>query len=227
MKQVDVNEILGMVFGRLTVLRHTRIKYTGASKARRYMYECSCSCGNMTEVSRLALITGNTTSCSCYLLERRMASLTKHMESDTKSNDYKGSREYKTWQNIKSRCFLPNNPAYKNYGGRGIVMDPEWRSSYAAFLSHVGRSPSNTHTLDRIDNDKGYFPGNVRWATRKEQCNNCRSNRILDFNGEKMTVSQWADLVGLPQKTIRSRLKYGWTIEQALRTPVGGKRISY
>ena len=82
--------------------------------------------------------------------------------------------EYRTWAGMKNRCLNPNNPRYKSYGGRGISVCSEWIESFSAFLSHVGLKPSPLHSIDRINNDGNYEPGNVRWATAKEQARNTR-----------------------------------------------------
>ena len=103
------------------------------------------------------------------------------------------SKEYRAWANIKARCTNPKIPGYQNYGARGIGMAQEWLQSSAAFLTYVGRAPSPDHSLDRIDNTKGYVPGNVRWATRDEQANNKSNNVIVTYEGRSMTLAQLAD----------------------------------
>jgi len=100
----------------------------------------------------------------------------RHGEADGPSR----TKEYRVWAHIKDRCYRPNDKSYHNYGGRGIGMNAEWRASYTAFLEGVGRAPSPKHSLDRIDNDKGYEPGNVRWATQEQQLRNTRRNILID-----------------------------------------------
>src|SRR5882724_9746760 len=90
---------------------------------------------------------------------------------------------YKIWCNIKDRCSNPNNPYSHNYSGRGIGLHPEWKISFLAFSDAIGPRPSSQYTVERIDNQKGYVPGNIRWATRKEQAHNMRKNIVLTFNG--------------------------------------------
>lgn len=129
--------------------------------------------------------------------------------------------EYKVWRDIKRRCLNPNVWNYSRYGGRGITIAPEWRDDYLAFLRDVGRRPSPIHSIERIDNDGDYEPGNVRWATRKEQARNRRSSRRLTFRGETRTMTEWAELLGLSVWALSKRLNaHGWSVEDALTKPV-------
>lgn len=128
--------------------------------------------------------------------------------------------EYKVWAGIKRRCFNANDSSFENYGGRGITMNPTWRISFAAFLRDVGERPSSRHSLDRINPNGNYEPGNVRWATPKEQQNNRRNNRRVTVNGETMTIAQWADKTGITSRIIHFRIwRLGWTPEDAVTTP--------
>ncbi len=123
---------------------------------------------------------------------------------------------------IVQRCTNPRHPDWPNYGGRGIVVADEWRGrgGFDRFLAHVGPKPTAGHSIDRIDNDRGYEPGNVRWATRSEQNQNTRSNVFVTFNGETHTLSVWAKRYGMPQNRLRERLLIGWTFERAVSEPV-------
>src|SRR5689334_10623070 len=100
----------------------------------------------------------------------------------------KGSPEYHIWKAMKERCLNPNNAAYHNYGGRGITVCTEWAEFYPAFLRDVGRRPARGYTLDRIDNDKGYEPGNVEWRTAREQARNRRTNISVIYNGQTLLL---------------------------------------
>lgn len=116
------------------------------------------------------------------------------------------------WRAMLQRCRPGGHP---DYGGRGIRVCDHWKS-YEAFLQDVGKRPSPEHSLDRIDNEGNYEPGNVRWATIKEQNRNTRSNRMLEYEGRTMPLAAWAEEVGLTYAQLRNRLKYGWTLGQAL-----------
>lgn len=153
----------GMIFGRLTVIR--RIE----SQPRRW--ECQCSCGNSTIVRWGDLQQGRTVSCGCFHRERVSALFTKHGFSG-------GGRTiahplYGTWKTMWTRCTNPNRVQWRDYGGRGITVCDRWHD-FTAFLDDMGPRPTSAHTLDRINNDGNYEPGNVRWATRKEQGRNAR-----------------------------------------------------
>lgn len=134
--------------------------------------------------------------------------------------------EFKIWLHIEQRCTNPNRKGYENYGGRGIKVCDEWTSkkqprgqAFMNFLNHVGPRPSENHTIDRIDVNGDYAPGNVRWATIQEQANNRTNNRILEFQGRKQNVSMWAKELGLSTGLLHSRLALGWTAEEALTMP--------
>lgn len=128
--------------------------------------------------------------------------------------------EYQVWSNMRGRCLTETHPQFENYGGRGITICQRWLDSFRDFLADVGPRPSDKHSLDRYPNNDGnYEPGNVRWATRMEQCRNTRQNRILTLNGEAMTVVEWAERLGWTEDCIRGRIKKGWTDQEALTTP--------
>jgi hypothetical protein len=107
---------------------------------------------------------------------------------------------------------------YSDYGGRGIQVCERWRTSFMAFLADMGERPSTEHSLDRIDNDGNYEPGNCRWATKQIQARNRRCNRVISLNGEARTVAEWSELLGVSPRTIYSRLNKGQPIERALST---------
>lgn len=119
-----------------------------------------------------------------------------------------GDPLYRLWRDLKNRCFNVNHQHYHRYGGRGITMFAEWAKDYATFARYVGPKPAGV-TLDRIDNDRGYEPNNVRWATRKEQANNRSTNVFIERNGMTMTLAQWADHLGWEYGMIASRWKKG------------------
>lgn len=129
--------------------------------------------------------------------------------------------EYYAWKHINQRCYNSNNRDYEDYGGRGIKVYTEWRSNFVAFLNYVGKKPTRQHSLDRIDTYGDYRPGNVRWALPIVQANNRRNNIIIEHDGTKQSLGKWAEETGIKYHTLRSRLKHGWNIEDALS--IGGK----
>lgn len=132
--------------------------------------------------------------------------------------------EYRAWQQMVRRCHNPEHPAYANYGGRGILVCDEWREDVTAFVADMGERPSPAHELDRIDNDRGYFPGNVRWTDRVTNSRNRRSNRVLEIDGFSQPVTAWAEEYGVKRNTISKRLAAGWPPEQAVKTPARAKQ---
>lgn len=134
------------------------------------------------------------------------------------------SPTYSTWCAIKKRCNNPKASGYFRYGARGIKVHPEWDKSFEAFLRGVGERPSLGHSLDRIDGTKGYVPGNVRWATHREQQSNRSNNTRLTFNGETLIAIEWARKLGMKPNTLYMRLASGWSLERALTEPQAKRR---
>jgi hypothetical protein len=126
---------------------------------------------------------------------------------------------------MKNRCADPGNTCFKYYGGRGIEVCEEWENSFESFLADIGLKPSPGCTLERIDNNKGYEPGNVRWATRKEQNRNKRNNKSLTVNGITKLICQWAEIRNMNYFTIVSRKFRGWSDEDAVNKPLDNRGI--
>ena len=190
----------GNVYGRLTVIRRD-----GMSRTREAQWLCKCECGNTTTVTGHALRRGTTKACGCLA---------------KKSNGLTNSAEHRCWAMMKNRCYNPKYSLYYRYGGRGISVCDRWLNSFLAFYEDVGVRPSTKHSIDRINNEGNYEPGNVRWATRLEQSRNRSHVKMLSHNGETKHIADWASEYGLNPNTIRSRVRAGWTVEAALTTPV-------
>lgn len=194
----------GQTFGRLTVLE--RVENNNHKKA---CWECRCSCGNIIIVTGCSLKTGNTQSCGCLKKELELIRPITHGMSK--------SREYIIWTHMISRCFNVSDKVFKHYGGRGITICDEWRHDFMAFYRHIGRRPSPKHSIDRIDNDGNYEPGNVRWATIQQQNNNSRNTRNITLHGWTMTLSNWARFVGLKRETLLCRMdRSGWPVVKTI-----------
>lgn len=205
-------DLTGQRFGRWTVIGRGSDKIS-TKGGRKITWHCCCDCGNEANVITSNLRTGKSTSCGCARREvcrDRMKKLnTTHGET--------GTRLFRIWTGIKTRCFDEKDKSYRNYGGRGITMCNEWSSDFSKFMKWALESGYQDElTCDRIDNNRGYFPENCRWITRAQQQRNKRTNRILTFNGESHIVSEWAEITGIPKDRILHRLKDGWTIEKTL-----------
>lgn len=127
--------------------------------------------------------------------------------------------EHRAWVSMKQRCANPKKREYPHYGGRGITVCAEWAASFTEFYRAVGPRPSQDHSLDRIDVNRGYEPGNVRWATQQQQVENTRVARNFTLNGRTQTLSAWAREMGLARGQINGRLAAGWSMEEAILTP--------
>jgi hypothetical protein len=126
------------------------------------------------------------------------------------------STEYCIWRGMLRRCYGTTSRAYRFYGARGVTVCDSWREDFRNFFADMGERPSLEYTLDRINTYGPYSPENCRWATRKQQANNTRANAIITFNGKTMSVTQWAETVGISPITLSNRLKRGWSIARAM-----------
>jgi hypothetical protein len=187
--------IVGQKFGRWTIVEPAP-RHPVSNKKR---FICRCDCGTVKVVRSDAL--ASTRSCGC--LAREMASARRRPDGCESQTP-----EYAAWRRAIDRCTNPNNKKYKYYGGRGIKVCARWMESYEAFLADVGRKPSPELSIDRIDNDGDYEPGNVRWGTSEQQNNNRRSHRIfVEVAGTKVPLAKIARSSGLPYSRILNRLR--------------------
>lgn len=196
--------LTGKRFGRLTVIEFSH------KENNKIFWKCKCDCGNETIVRADGLKTGHAKSCGCYNKERvsETKGALQHGLTDTKI--------YGTWFNIKARCYNPSCEQYRNYGGRGIKMCDEWLEDVSEFAKWSYENGYNENlTIDRIDVNKDYEPSNCRWTTWKEQANNKRNNRYIEYNGEVKTLKEWCELYDLKYNTVKRRIYRGWEIEEA------------
>lgn len=194
-------------FGRLLVIRF--IEYRGKNKDRAF-WECVCDCGNRKEAYAGSLFVGDLKSCGCLAKDITLSSHTTHGLTNHSSGIYK------IWTGIIQRCTNPKSNAFKYYGGRGIKICDEWVNSVESFFKYVGDRPSKLHTIDRIDSNGNYEPGNVRWATKAEQQQNKRNTIVLIINGVSATVSEWSKLSGTNRQTITTRYFRGYSHEECV-----------
>ena len=178
----------------------------------RTMWLCLCICGNNTTIRGSSLTTGNTLSCGCLREENIKNGINrKHGMCHTS--------EYRCWAHIISRCTNPLVQYFFLYGGRGITVCNRWHT-FENFFHDMGYKPSPAHSIDRIDNNGNYEPGNCRWATSTEQSNNKRNNKRITNNGLTLTSAEWARKLGGSASLINSRIKLGWSEEKAVTMPL-------
>src|SRR4029077_16821093 len=118
---------------------------------------------------------------------------------------------------MRGRCYNQRNHKFPRYGGRGISVCRRW-DKFENFLADMGRCPKGK-SLDRIDNNGNYEPGNCRWATRKQQARNTATNRLIEFDGKSYCAAEWSEKTGLSEHMIYQRIRLGWTAKRALTTP--------
>lgn len=212
-KTMRANELTGQVFGRWTVLRRAKNNIGGQTKWR-----CRCTCGTLRVVAGSSLRGGLSKSCGC--LAREVSSRTVKARCTT--HGMSKTKVFRIWTGMLDRCLNPNTEEYHRYGGRGITVCRRWRK-FANFYTDMGDPPPG-RTLDRKNNDKGYSPGNCRWATRKEQMRNRRCSRLITYQGKTATVAEWSEITGLTYWTIWQRLEAGWSIEVLLTRPARSRR---
>lgn len=174
---------------------------------------CKCDCGELHIGSFYRIVGGYTKECSRCMRNSRSVRATKHKMS--------GSRIERIWSGMISRCYNKSSTSYRKYGALGIRVCDSWRYSASDFISWaIDNGYDDSLSLDRIDSKGNYSPENGRWVTQKAQCNNKSNNRVLEINGLKMTVSQWADKMGVPETLIRNRIdRLGWDVERSVLTP--------
>lgn len=196
-----IKSIIGKKQGMLTI-----IELLGSCGGR-VCWLAKCDCGNTKVVKGSDFNNGSNKTCGCTNL------WIKH------GGSIKGrvQEEYIIWGNMCSRCNNINNPRYTSYGGKGIKVCERWKN-FVNFLKDMNPRPSKLHSIDRIDNNGNYEPNNCRWATNKEQCRNKNNNRLIEFAGKVLSVTEWSEVVGIARTTITHRLDRGWSIERALTT---------
>jgi hypothetical protein len=201
-----LRDLTGQAFGFLTAVElGPKLKATSGA-----WWLCKCECGNVKSIRSSDLVGGKIRSCGCKHQNLKGEALKKH--------GGKGTRTYRIWCAMKTRCSNPNAASYGRYGGRGITVCSEWEK-FETFLADMGECPEGM-SIDRIENDKGYLPSNCLWATRLQQANNTSANVFIEHNGKRMTRSEWERSLGLGATTVRGRLRRGLSLEDALQ-PLG------
>ena len=190
---------IGQTFGQLTITGIAEV-YRTKSGAYVQRVTAKCSCGG-TRIAHMASITsGDVRACK---------KCTKEASGRTPRHPLKP-----TWRAMIGRCHDPKNSGYRNYGARGIEVCTLWRESFENFLNDMGERPTSKHSLDRIDNSRGYDPGNCRWALPHEQQNNKRSNVNVCAGGRTLTLTEWSRALNVTVERLNYPLRHGYTLDQ-------------
>lgn len=209
-------DLVGVAFGRLTVIALAAAFVRGVHDAR---WLCRCACGTEKQIAQGVLRGGRARSCGCLRREVSRARATVNHRTHGLSK----AQEYRAWINMKLRVMSPDDISYERYKRRGITIYEPWLTSFELFFAEIGPVPTGATerlTVDRIDNDRGYEPGNLRWATYTTQANNRSTSVYHEVGGRKMPVKQIAREYGFALATINSRLRLGWPIERCVAVPV-------
>lgn len=198
-------DLAGKKFGKLT-----GIEYIGKNKAGWSVWLFQCDCGNLVEKHGTSVTTGHTTSCGCARV------------APSKTHGLSSTSEYGSHANMLRRCSDTENAMYPRYGGRGIAVCDRWLGAdgFLNFLSDMGEKPTRKHTLERVDNDKGYSPDNCVWATKKEQGQNRSTTKLITVDGVTKSQSAWDQSKGSSINIVGDRIRRGWDAEAAVKTPV-------
>jgi len=214
----EMESLLGQQIGRLVPESEAERNERGER-----MWNCRCECGGRGVFPHKGLRAGTTRSCGCLHRETsaRVARETGHLR---RKHGRSGTPEWICWQGMLARCGNPKAKGYARYGGRGIRVCERWLS-FEAFLADMGEKPSPAHSIGRIDNDKGYEPGNCRWETAEEQARNRRGMRMIAWRGETLCLTAWAERTGIAVCRIWRRIESGWPLDRALaEKPTRGLR---
>ena len=212
-------DFINQKFNKWTILKELEPKkyVTNKRNVLKRVFLCVCECGNTKNVLLENLKRGISKSCGCLIKEN----------SGIRTHGMSKTSEYHIWNSIKERCNNPKNHAYKYYGGRGISFYDKWENNFIEFYNYIGTRPSKYHSIDRIDVNGNYEPGNIKWATRKEQSRNLRSNINITINGETKCINAWCDVYNISRATVKSRISYGWDLIKAITHPIRKNSLSY
>lgn len=210
-------------FGRLVIIDDLRYKFfktkKGISSKKVHRVIAKCDCGKIKEVSLTQLKNGQTTSCGCYANERTSKRFKKH--------GLRFHPLYAVFDGMKKRCYNKKDKSFTNYGRRGISICNEWINNFISFYNwSIKNGYMPNLQIDRINNNGNYCPENCRWVTAKQNGNNKNNNHLMIYNNETHTISEWSDITGIKQQTIKSRLNISkWSIEKTLTTSLKDNNI--
>lgn len=188
--------LAGKKFGRLTVIEKSE------KRKNKIIWICKCDCGEIVSVPGESLKSGNTKSCGCYK--------SYVIANRNRTHNKTSTRIYTIWRAAKQRCYYEKDKRYRDYGGRGITICDEWLHNFQAFYDWaMANGYRDDLTIERKDVNGNYEPGNCEWITRERQANNKRNSRVIEYDGEQHTLSEWSRITGINHKTILYRYNHG------------------
>lgn len=198
-------DLTGKTFAHLT-----GISYAGKNNDGWSIWTFKCDCGNVVDRLGTLVATGNTRSCGCI------------RASQNKTHGLSGTPEYISYVSMLRRCTDAKSRMFPRYGGRGITVCDAWlgENGLRAFISDMGNKPTKKHTLERVDNESGYSPGNCVWATKLEQAQNRCTTRLITIDGVTKSQSGWDQSKGSSLNIVGDRIRRGWSADDAVKTPV-------
>ncbi len=207
-------DVTGKIFEFMKVIEYRGIK----NNKSLWLCECSCIDKKLFLVNK-SLNIKNSMSCGCMRATKVSVANTTHGMTNT--------TEFESWHQMKSRCCNPKNKDYHNYGGRRITVCERWLESFENFFLDMGPRPEPEYSIDRIDVNGNYCPENCKWATKREQANNKRKTRKIEYNGQTYSLSQFCEIFNVIRSTFTQRLDIGWPIEKAMKPTIeiDGRKI--
>lgn len=199
------DNLIGMKFNRLTVIeKSAERRKNGAVK-----WVCKCECGNTKVVEGYKLKSGHTQSCGCLRSE-----MTVEKNKKNAKHGMHGTKIYGIWRHMKERTTKTTHKQYQDYGGRGIRVCDEWSDFSKFYEWSIANGYKEGLSIDRADNDGNYEPSNCRWTDDKTQANNRRNNHLIEYEGKKQTMKQWADEKGIDYGLVKNRMRAGMPLEK-------------
>lgn len=205
-KKIDYSLFVGQTFNSLCLMQDLGFHNTGKCKSRLFVAKCLL-CNNEKQISLYEVRSGRIKSCGC------VPPGAKHGKCYT--------NVYKAYSGIKTRCYNKQSVAYKNYGDRGITMCDEWKNDFNFFYDWaINNGYADGLEIDRINVNGNYEPDNCRWATPLVQSRNRRSNKYIEYNGERLTYAEWSYRLSSDRHLVGTRIKNGWDEISAITKPV-------
>lgn len=196
-KDNQLKTMIGQRFGNLVVVSRN----SQNSKSGNARWDCECDCGNKATVIGSKLRNGYTKSCGCA-------------RKSEVAQGYAKTRIYRIWRGMHNRCYKKDNDNYSYYGGRGIEICSDWHNFIKFRDWALSSGYADNLSIDRIDPKRNYTPDNCRWADSKEQANNKTNNHMIEYKGNRYTMSEFADLLNITYWTVKNQLRLGWSVEK-------------